>query len=181
MHNKSFLSNGFKKHQLHGLRVPCQPLLQRHISFEIFCHTGLVKNLSKTSIPWKTYCTTWCNKWKHPWIHNIPKLTKQLEAFREQQGVGRKRLSHYLVEPPHPQALGSVCAMIRSTQSIATQRRSMLFLGSISEASFHIRMLYLQKRDVLRCLVCFIYCFFFLYLSCNLWTGSWGYLRGSWW
>ena len=76
------------------------------MSFKIFCHTGLVENLSKTSNPWKTYCTPWCNKWKHPWIHNIPKLTKQLEAFREQQGVGRKRLSHYLVEPPPPPSPG---------------------------------------------------------------------------
>ena len=47
--------------------------------------------------------------------------------------------------PPHPQALGSVCAMIRSTQSIATLRRGMLFLDSISEATFHTDVLLAEK------------------------------------
>ena len=64
--------------------------------------------------------------------------------------------------PPPPQALGSVCAMIRSTESIATQRRSMLFLDSISEASFHFLMFCLQKY------ICLVLC----RPVCNLWTNK---------
>ena len=63
------------------------------------------------------------------------KADKTIRSIQRTTSGGEETAFSLLGRTPPPQALGSVCAMIRSTESIATQRRSMLFLDSISKAS----------------------------------------------